>query len=42
MQTFSSRSTFEDCLDAVAACDLFISLITPLYGSDIGALRGLR
>ena len=33
VQTFSNRSSFEDCLDAVAACDLFLSLITPQYGS---------
>lgn len=33
VQTFSNRHAFEDCLDAVAACDLFLSLITPQYGS---------
>lgn len=36
VQTFSNRSAFEDCLDAVAACDLFLSLITPQYGSGKG------
>jgi hypothetical protein len=33
VQTFSSRSTFEDSLAAVADCDLFLSVITPQYGS---------
>lgn len=33
VQTFSSRSAFEDSLEAVAACDLFLSVITPQYGS---------
>lgn len=33
VQTFSSRSAFEDCLQAVEQCDLFLSLITTYYGS---------
>jgi hypothetical protein len=33
VQSYSNRSTFEDCLEAVAACDIFVSLITPQYGS---------
>lgn len=29
----SSRSAFENCLAAVAQCDLFFGIITPFYGS---------
>ena len=29
----STRSAFENCLDGVDKCDLFLSLITPQYGS---------
>ena len=30
---FSSRSAFENCLNGVEKCDLFLALITPHYGS---------
>jgi hypothetical protein len=33
MPVFSDRSAFENCLAAVAKCDLFLGLITPHYGS---------
>ena len=29
----SNRTAFENCLAAVANCDLFLGLITPRYGS---------
>lgn len=29
----STRSAFDNCLDGVDKCDLFLSLITPQYGS---------
>lgn len=31
----STRTAFENCLDAVEKCDLFLGLITPQYGSGI-------
>ena len=33
VQTFSSRTAFENCLEAVEKCDLFLGIITPQYGS---------
>ena len=33
MQTYSNKTAFENCLDAVEKCDLFLGLITPQYGS---------
>jgi len=33
VQTYSSRTAFENCLDAVEKCDLFLGIITPQYGS---------
>lgn len=33
VQTFSSRTAFENCLEAVEKCDLFLGIITPHYGS---------
>ncbi|MBT9589701.1 MAG: DUF4062 domain-containing protein [Thiobacillus sp.] len=41
VQTFSSRSAFEDCLQAVEQCDLFLSLITTHYGSGKEAAAAL-
>lgn len=31
----STRTTFENCLHGVKQCDLFLSLITPHYGSGV-------
>lgn len=31
----STRTAFENCLHGVAQCDLFLSLITPQYGSGV-------
>lgn len=33
VQTYSNRTAFENCLDAVEKCDLFLAIITPQYGS---------
>lgn len=33
IRTFSNRTAFENCLDAVDRCDLFFSFITKNYGS---------
>jgi hypothetical protein len=33
----STRTAFENCLHGVANCDLFLSLITPQYGSGVEA-----
>jgi hypothetical protein len=33
VQTFSDRTAFKNCLDAVEKCDLFLGIITPQYGS---------
>jgi hypothetical protein len=33
VQTYSNRTAFENCLDAVEKCDLFLGIITPQYGS---------
>ena len=33
----STRSAFENCLHGVEQCDLFLSLITPQYGSGVAA-----
>lgn len=33
VQAFSDRPAFENCLDAVEKCDLFLGIITPQYGS---------
>lgn len=30
---FSDRSAFDNCIEAIAGCDLFLGLITPYYGS---------
>lgn len=29
----SNRSAYENCLEAVERCDLFLGIITPAYGS---------
>lgn len=33
MPTFSNMSAFDNCIAAVTACDLFLGIITPKYGS---------
>jgi len=33
MPTFSNVSAFDNCIAAVKACDLFLGIITPKYGS---------
>lgn len=33
--TISTLSAFENCIKAVQDCDLFLGLITPLYGSGV-------
>lgn len=33
LQTFSHRPAFENCLEAVEKCDMFLGIITPQYGS---------
>ncbi len=33
MPVFSKRSAFDNCIEAVKKCDLFLGLITPQYGS---------
>ncbi len=33
VQTYSTRTAFANCLDAVEKCDLFLGIITPQYGS---------
>lgn len=33
VQAYSSRTAFENCLDAVEKCDLFLGIITTKYGS---------
>lgn len=33
VRTFSTRTAFENCLDAVDRCDLFFSFITKTYGT---------
>jgi len=33
LPVFSARSAFENCLQAVRDCDLFLGIITPSYGS---------
>lgn len=35
MPTISQVSAFENCIKAVEACDLFLGLITPRYGSGV-------
>ncbi|MDD3925983.1 MAG: DUF4062 domain-containing protein [bacterium] len=35
MPVFSHRSAFDNCIQAVEKCDLFLGLITPNYGSGI-------
>lgn len=35
MPVRSERTAFENCLDAVENCDLFLGLITPQYGSGV-------
>lgn len=37
----STRTAFENCLHGVENCDLFLSLITPQYGSGVGVKGGL-
>lgn len=41
MPVFSSKSAFENCLEAVSECDLFLGLITPHYGSGKEEAEGL-
>lgn len=31
----SQKTTFENCIEAVRACDLFLGIITPSYGSGV-------
>lgn len=33
VQTYSNRTAFENCLEAVEKCDIFLGIITPEYGS---------
>lgn len=33
MPVFSNKTAFENCIEAVEKCDLFLGLITPYYGS---------
>jgi len=33
----SDRTAFQNCLDAVAACDLFLGIITTSYGRGVGS-----
>lgn len=35
MPTNSAISAFDNCIQAVKGCDLFLGLITPLYGSGV-------
>jgi len=35
MPVFSNKSAFENCIQAVEKCDLFLCLITPYYGSGV-------
>lgn len=35
MPVQSNKSAFENCIEAVQKCDLFLGLITPYYGSGI-------
>lgn len=35
LPVFSSQSAFENCIAAVKACDLFLGIITPHYGSGV-------
>ncbi len=37
---FSTKSAFENCIHAVEACDLFLGLITPHYGSGVADADG--
>ncbi|WP_420469975.1 DUF4062 domain-containing protein [Brevundimonas sp. FT23042] len=37
LPTISTLTAFENCIKAVEDCDLFLGLITPLYGSGIPA-----
>lgn len=37
----STRSAFDNCLHGVAQCDLFLSLITPQYGTGVAEKGGL-
>lgn len=32
---FSNRTAFDNCLQAVKCCDLFLGIITPNYGSGL-------
>jgi len=41
MPVLPDRSNFENCLAAVEACDLFLGIITPQYGSGTSA-KGQR
>ena len=33
MPVFSNKSAFDNCIEAVEKCDLFLGIITPAYGS---------
>ncbi len=35
LPVYSNQTAFENCLDAVEKCDLFLGIITPNYGSGI-------
>lgn len=37
MPTISTLTAFENCIKAVEECDLFLGIITPLYGSGVAA-----
>jgi hypothetical protein len=37
----SNRSAFENCIQAVAKCDLFLGMITPFYGSGLDETEGV-
>jgi hypothetical protein len=35
MPVMSSKTAFQNCLDAVEKCDLFLGILTPWYGSGV-------
>jgi hypothetical protein len=37
----SKKTAFENCMDAVEKCDLFLGIITPFYGSGIDQTENL-
>lgn len=37
MPVISTKTAFQNCLDAVERCDLFLGIITPSYGSGVAS-----